>query len=622
LLRLQVRRGCSERSGLEDRAGGWKRVKRAHNANRVDYSIVTEAWESSLLSTPDNQNKELVKIYHKPEQVKIYLGPDPVTGQQQYDVHPRRAQLYTNRKSLEVFRCSEYATRQREAARAAGRKGGVIVGKRQLVEARCPCIKRRKPSECDCLHHTFVELNLHAWDVAREGWRSAAREKGVKPCPDTCPIHGPARRAPVLAELAAQQERSVWEEASASAAEAAGADERAAAVELASMQRREADAAASAAAERASAYDSMSKSEHHLRAALLPCGKQTFADMNVTGAPPFEMYPKACALGNCPNKLWRGREACGWLRRFGSGCPMDVGDQMITMQRWEQQLRGKKVDDEGVVKQSFSLELVPHTLTGRAFYKVMQTFVSDTYLSHDWRTTWTEQAHRVHEDKKSGAARDAALAARDAAAAAAVAAAERSAAATRKAALLSAVAPILARFAVNFGPIGTAALGDGATVTTYDYRQLPHTLTALARVAVDSAASFATEAEASARAVGDSEHAASIAVEVQAALALSAAVQSDYAAQVETQRSRTATCATRERHNLLVSVVGYKPYRVWLPKTKRWIYKQRVDVFYAFHKAGFKASARSFNVVQVAPLPPAPSISEHVSLPNQVVALP
>jgi hypothetical protein len=45
-------------------------------------------------------------------------------------------------------------------------------------------------------------------------------------------------------------------------------------------------------------------------------------------------------------------------------------------------------------------------------------------------------------------------------------------------------------------------------------------------------------------------------------------------------------------------VAGYKPYQVWAEKSKRWIYKQHVDVFYAFHKAGFKASARSFNVVQ------------------------
>ena len=334
-----MRRGCSERSGLEDRASGWKRVKRARNSNLVDYAIVGEAWESDLLSTPDNQNKELVKIY---------LGPDPVTGEQQYDVHSRRAQLYTNRKSLCVFRSSHYASRLRQSACAAGRPG-VILGKRQLLEARCPCIKRRKPSECDCLHHTFVELNLHAWDVAREGWRAAAREKGVSVCPDTCPIHWPARHAPVLVELAAECEREAWEAAADGAAEEAGADERAAAAKWATAQRRDAEVAAAAATARAAAYDSMSKSEHHLRAALLPCGKKIFAGMNVTGALPFKMYAKACTLGNCPNKMWRSRDACGWERRFGAGCPMDVGDQMITMQRWEQKLRGTKVDDEGQV---------------------------------------------------------------------------------------------------------------------------------------------------------------------------------------------------------------------------------------------------------------------------------
>lgn len=582
-----MRRGCSERSGLEDRAGGWQRVKRSPNANRVDYAIVGEAWESGLLSTPDNQNKELVKIF---------LGPDPVTGKQLYDVHPRRAQLYTNRKSLQVFRSSHYAQRLCEVARAAGRPAGAILGKRQLVEARCPCIKRRKPSECDCLHHTFVELNLLAWDLSREGSRAAAREKGINPCPDTCNIHGPVRRAPVLAELAGEQERIAWEAATAGAAEEAGADERASAVETATAQRHAVEVATTAAMERAASYDNMSKSEHHLRAALLPCGKQTFADMNVTGAPPFKMYPKACALGNCPKQLWRGHEACGWERRFGAGCPMDVGDHMITMQRWEQKLRGQKVDDEGKVKQSFSLELVPHTLTGRAFYKEMKSFVTDTYLSHDWRTTWTEQAHRVYEDKKSGAARDAALAAYDAAAAAA----DHAATAARTAALLSAVAPIVANFAFNFGAIGAATIGDGrAQFTAYDYRFLSGTLKALMRIAIASSTSYAATAEACARAAGDSKRAASIAVEVQAALARSITVQSDYAAQVETQRSRTATCATRERHNLLVCVVGYKPYTVWIEKSKRLIYKQHVDIFYAFHKAGFKPSARSFNVVQV-----------------------
>lgn len=588
----QVRRACNERRGLEDRAQGWKRIKRSSNSNRLDYSIVSEAWESDLLSVPDNQNKELVKVF---------FGPDPVTGEQQYDIHPRRAQLYTNKKSLEKFRCSMYATRLREAARATGfTKRDIILGKRQLVEARCPCIKRRKPSECDCLHHTFVEVNLHAWDAAREGARAAAREKGINPCPkpNSCPVHGPAQRAPLLAALAAEQEKTAWEVALAGAAEVVGMEERATVMEHATTWRQEMATTAMAMVDRAIAYDSMSKSEHHLRAALLPCGKHGFPDMNITGAPPFEMYSKACAFGNCPNKLWRGRNACGWEQRFGSGCPMDVGDQWITMQRWEQKLRGRKVDDEGNVKQSFSLELVPHTLTGREFYNELRANVTETYLPHDWRTTWTEQAHRVYEDKKSGAASDDAVATWDADVAAAAVAAKLAATAERLATLLSSVAPILARFAVNFGPMGTAVLSNGARVTTYCFRYLPGTFRALARVASSSAASYAIAAANSARSAKDSESMARTALEVYTTLARSVSVQSDYAAQVETQRSRTATCATRERHNLLVSVVGYKPYKVWIEKSRRWVYKQHVDVFYAFHKAGFKPSARSFNVVQ------------------------
>lgn len=160
-------------------------------------------------------------------------------------------------------------------------------------------------------------------------------------------------------------------------------------------------------------------------------------------------------------------------------------------------------------------------------------------------------------------------------------------------ALLSLVAPIMSSFPVNFGPMGTAAVGDGAVITTYEYRHLTQTWAAIARVAAASAISCTADADAASRI-------ASVAVDVQAVLARSVSVQSDYAAQIETQRSRTATCATRERHNLLdlVSVVGFKPYRVWVEKSRRWIYKQRVDIFYAFHKAGFKASARSFNVVQ------------------------
>ena len=102
---------------------------------------------------------------------------------------------------------------------------------------------------------------------------------------------------------------------------------------------------------------------------------------------------------------------------------------------------------------------MPHTLTGRAFYKEMQTFVTNTYLSHDWCTTWTEQAHRVYEDKKSGAARDTALTARDTAAAAAVAAATVAAAAiTSTAPVTTLIAAAVATATLTAVPIAAAAI--------------------------------------------------------------------------------------------------------------------------------------------------------------------
>ena len=110
------------------------------------------------------------------------------------------------------------------------------------------------------------------------------------------------------------------------------------------------------------------------------------------------------------------------------------------------------------------------------------------------------------------------------------------------------------------------------------------------------------------------------AFEIHARLETIAVVTSDYAAQIETQRKYTGTCASRERHNFLVSVVCYQPYKEPSKRqgTKEprgeYVYKQHVDVFFAFHKAGFKPSARSFNVVQViASLPTTPrSMSEYL----------
>lgn len=86
-----------------------------------------------------------------------------------------------------------------------------------------------------------------------------------------------------------------------------------------------------------------------------------------------------------------------------------------------------------------------------------------------------------------------------------------------------------------------------------------------------------------------------------------ARAQADYAAQIEVQRRYTATCASRERHNCLVVVVGYKPYKQDVPRScrkrtapsgARERYRQRVSVFYAFHASSYKPSARSYNVAR------------------------
>lgn len=91
---------------------------------------------------------------------------------------------------------------------------------------------------------------------------------------------------------------------------------------------------------------------------------------------------------------------------------------------------------------------------------------------------------------------------------------------------------------------------------------------------------------------------------------------SDYAAQPEIRRAHTATCANAEKINELVTVVGYKPYDVTVevpargrrPASTKTVRKQHVDVFFAFHDAGYRPDARSYNVVQESLTPQAPAL--------------
>lgn len=78
----------------------------------------------------------------------------------------------------------------------------------------------------------------------------------------------------------------------------------------------------------------------------------------------------------------------------------------------------------------------------------------------------------------------------------------------------------------------------------------------------------------------------------------------DYAAQFETKRLHTATCAVRERHNLEVALVGFLPcerefnIRRWgnRPGQTLTLRKQQVYAFFLMFPAGYKPDAVSHNV--------------------------
>ena len=57
----QMHRGVEHRRKLEDSACGWRRVKTSEHKDKVGYGPLKEAWHSDLLSTPDNQNKDMAR---------------------------------------------------------------------------------------------------------------------------------------------------------------------------------------------------------------------------------------------------------------------------------------------------------------------------------------------------------------------------------------------------------------------------------------------------------------------------------------------------------------------------------------------------------------------------------
>jgi hypothetical protein len=243
---------------------------------------------------------------------------------------------------------------------------GAVVGRRQLAEARCACVKERKASQCDCEQCTQVTLSLERFNKSRSGWHAAyAATNGGKGC--TCPLHDCSSEAAAAAaaeavaakatsEAAARgADAEVWEAyapssqaAARAAAVAAEADAAAAAAVAAAKAAAEKLAAAKLRIQR---YAAMSKSEEALMEALLPCGRREFEEHTITGERPFKCYLRACCEGNCPQRgnLFERRKgaACGFELVFeGYKCPVDNSDDEFIWPRCEKMLRNENKDRE------------------------------------------------------------------------------------------------------------------------------------------------------------------------------------------------------------------------------------------------------------------------------------
>ena len=73
----QMHRGVAYRRQLEDSACGWRRVKTSEHKDKVGYGPLKEAWHSDLLSTPDNQNKDMARSAYPISTLLLQPQPYP-----------------------------------------------------------------------------------------------------------------------------------------------------------------------------------------------------------------------------------------------------------------------------------------------------------------------------------------------------------------------------------------------------------------------------------------------------------------------------------------------------------------------------------------------------------------
>lgn len=88
------------------------------------------------------------------------------------------------KESLVAFRQSPHAKLLAEATKTAKRPNGVAVGVKLLTKGRCPCVKPRHASECDCKICSLVHHNLPIFNKSRQVWWKRAPTCACATCSD------------------------------------------------------------------------------------------------------------------------------------------------------------------------------------------------------------------------------------------------------------------------------------------------------------------------------------------------------------------------------------------------------------------------------------------------------
>ena len=553
----QAKRGV-QLNGESLDAGGWKQVTTVQHFDNASGAIaraLDEFWHSEAASEPDNMNKQ---------NVRVDLGVDPKTGVRLYALHSRRAQKASARLLHPVFRRSAIAGRLREETRVERvvrkkRKGGervvrkgrdgVKVGWRQFREGKCSCIKKRKPAECVCLKCSYLISNIARLHSARRAWhRSAIERPGGKPC--VCHIHPPAGAAEAAARHAAacrsiEDARQSVEEAERAAMEGGG-DGAAARWEAALAERdaavaahvvAEAEAAEAARKEaKARKYDNMFSSVDTLTETLMPCGKEGHPELSIIGASEYQTFKRRCISNDCENRIWRAREACGFEGVFGAPCPTEANGERTEWRRWEKRLRGVNKDGE----EFHSLEWVPADGSRKQLWDELLPAIKDT-LPHIWREDLMSQSVRVYDDRKSGRHLEQLL--------------KRRRLVTMPQLMSTAldVVVLWAEAVIRDLPL----LPHPPFLLSAEQREQQGDMLGLPVLRAVLRLACAAEMPPAAT-VEEATQAAAVAQQVFDSLATAATIQSDYASQLETSREFHATCATKERHNYLVTLIGYR----------------------------------------------------------------